>query len=96
MSKEKKELIIQQSNEYLGKVGRIFDAKDIPVAVKTSTGSSVANEIVNAAEDEKVDMIAMSTHGRSGISRLAYGSVTYKVLHLETHIPVIVIKALNK
>jgi nucleotide-binding universal stress UspA family protein len=37
-------------------------------------------EIVAYALDEGVDLIAMSTHGRTGLSRLLYGSVAESVL----------------
>lgn len=36
--------------------------------------------IVTKAEEEKVDIIAMSTRGASGVSHLALGSVTEKVV----------------
>jgi universal stress protein A len=36
--------------------------------------------IVNWAKDKAVDLIVMSTHGRSGLSRMLLGSVTEKVL----------------
>ncbi len=36
--------------------------------------------IVEIAEKQKVDAIVMSTHGRSGLSRWLFGSVTQKVL----------------
>jgi nucleotide-binding universal stress UspA family protein len=39
-----------------------------------------ANVIVKMARDCAVDAIVMSTHGRSGISRLLFGSVGAKVL----------------
>jgi nucleotide-binding universal stress UspA family protein len=39
-----------------------------------------ADEILNYANNNKVDLIIMSTHGRSGISRFVMGSVTNKVL----------------
>jgi nucleotide-binding universal stress UspA family protein len=35
-----------------------------------------ATEIVEAGEDTDVDLIAMATHGRGGVSRLLIGSVT--------------------
>jgi nucleotide-binding universal stress UspA family protein len=45
--------------------------------------------IVSAAEDNGCDLIAMSSHGRSGLSMLLIGSVTNKVLaHAKT--PVLV------
>lgn len=39
-----------------------------------------AEEILNRAEDEKVDMIVMGTHGRKGIDRILFGSVAEKVV----------------
>ena len=39
-----------------------------------------AEEIINRAEDEKVDLIIMGTHGRKGIDRILFGSVAEKVV----------------
>jgi nucleotide-binding universal stress UspA family protein len=39
-----------------------------------------ALEILDAADREKVDLVAMSTHGRSGLSRWIYGSVAEQVI----------------
>lgn len=39
-----------------------------------------ASTIVEYARERKVDAIVMSTHGRSGLSRWLFGSVTHKVL----------------
>ncbi len=50
-----------------------------------------AEEIVDFAEREGVDLIAMSTHGRSGLSRWIFGSVTDKVLH-GTHLPILLVR----
>jgi nucleotide-binding universal stress UspA family protein len=36
--------------------------------------------IVDCAENERIDLIVMSSHGRSGLSRMLIGSVTDKVL----------------
>lgn len=49
-----------------------------------------ANTILTVAEAVKADMIIMSTHGRSGIGRLVYGSVAESVLR-GSHIPVMLI-----
>jgi nucleotide-binding universal stress UspA family protein len=40
-----------------------------------------AQSILDYADLHDVDMIAMSTHGRTGLKRWIYGSVTEKVLH---------------
>jgi nucleotide-binding universal stress UspA family protein len=47
--------------------------------------------ILLAAEEKKVDLIVMGTHGRSGINRLMLGSVTEKILH-ETNRPVLTVR----
>jgi nucleotide-binding universal stress UspA family protein len=36
--------------------------------------------IIDVAENEHIDLIVMSTHGRSGLSRMLIGSVTDKIL----------------
>ena len=36
--------------------------------------------IVDCAEKENVDLIVMSSHGRTGLSRMLIGSVTDKIL----------------
>ena len=38
--------------------------------------------IVDCAENERIDLIVMSSHGRSGLSRMLIGSVTDKVLRV--------------
>jgi nucleotide-binding universal stress UspA family protein len=55
-------------------------------------GLDAAAEIVDYAEVKDVDLIAMSTHGRSGISRWVFGGVASKVLR-GTSKPILVIRA---
>ena len=51
-----------------------------------------AKEIERFANDRTTDLIVMSTHGRSGISRLVIGSVAEQVLR-HAPCPVLTIKA---
>lgn len=39
-----------------------------------------AEEIINRAHEENVDIIVMGTHGRKGIDRILFGSVAEKVV----------------
>ena len=48
--------------------------------------------IVDCAEKEHIDLIVMSSHGRSGLSRMLIGSVTDKLLRAAT-CPVLVVPA---
>lgn len=50
-----------------------------------------ADEICNWAESESKDLIVMSSHGRSGLSRVLLGSVAEKVLR-SAKCPVLVVK----
>jgi universal stress protein A len=50
-----------------------------------------ANEICALAKEEKIDLIVMSSHGRTGLSRVLVGSVAEQVLRW-ANCPVLVIK----
>ena len=51
-----------------------------------------ANEIITYAHDIQADLIAMCTHGRSGIARWTYGSVADRVLRV-AECPVLLVRA---
>jgi nucleotide-binding universal stress UspA family protein len=55
------------------------------------TGDPAA-EIVDYAKVNQMDIIAMSTHGRTGLSRAVLGSVAEKVVR-NSPVPVLLIKA---
>ena len=55
---------------------------------------SVVHRIVNTAESEGADLIAMSSHGRGGLVWVIYGSVTAGVLH-QVDRPLLLIRSLK-
>ncbi len=57
----------------------------------TSAGDP-ADEILRASEAGGCDLIAMTTHGRSGISRWTYGSVAEKVLR-QIRYPILLLRS---
>jgi nucleotide-binding universal stress UspA family protein len=71
--------IQRQARNYLNKVGKGIRSEKVSVEIRVVVGNA-AEEIIKAADEIDVDLIAMSTHGRQGISRWAFGSVTDKVL----------------
>jgi len=77
--------------DYLEITGENLKSKKIVVKNKVGVGSA-ADEIVKLADEIDADLIAMSTHGRSGISRWAFGSVTDRVLRGGNK-PVLVVRA---
>jgi nucleotide-binding universal stress UspA family protein len=70
----------QAGLSYLDEISKKFKAPEILVSIEVTRGSP-AEQILDYAETHGTDLIAMSTHGRSGIGRWVFGSVTDKVLH---------------
>jgi len=83
--------IKKKVREYLDRAGESLRSKGVKVKTKVATGKAVG-EIVKAADEIKVDLIAMSTHGRSGLSRMTFGSITDKVLRTG-NVPILVVRA---
>ena len=70
----------EQALSYLTTVQEEFRAKDIDARTCVYYGP-VVQAIIRAAECECADLIAMASHGRSGMSQVFYGSVAVGVLH---------------
>jgi len=77
----------ERANRYLEKP----TGQDVKVESAILVGNP-AEEIVDYADRENIDVIVMATHGRSGIGRWALGSVADKVLRA-TERPVVLIRA---
>ncbi len=84
-------LIKERVSDYLAKTGAQLIQKGVTVRTVVSVGNA-ADELIKAAEENKVDLIAMSTHGRSGLRKLAFGSITDKVLR-RSPVPVLMVRA---
>ena len=77
--------------DYLDKAGEGLRSKGAIVVCRVGVGRA-AEEIIKVADELKVDLVAMSTHGRSGLSRWAFGSVTDRVLRGGNR-PVLMVRA---
>lgn len=64
-------------------------------SIEVSRSESAAQGIIEKAEMLDADLIAMSTHGRSGLARWALGSVADRVIH-GTSRPVLLVRSLSK
>lgn len=74
------EAIKKQTEGYLNQTATYF--KGLPGTVTAQVVSGYpADQIIAEAKKEPSTLIAMSTHGRSGVGRWALGSVADKVLH---------------
>jgi nucleotide-binding universal stress UspA family protein len=79
------------AEEYLAPLAAELRQKGIRVKTRVHQGEP-AEEIVAGARETGADLIAMSTHGRSGLGRLVFGSVAEAVLR-RAGLPVFLLRA---
>lgn len=84
------ETLEQEAKEYLERIAAQFRSEGYTVRVEVSA-MPAAEAILDYADSQHADMIAIATHGRSGISRWVFGSVTQKVVQAAP-VPVLVIR----
>jgi nucleotide-binding universal stress UspA family protein len=80
----------EAAEAYLAGLAAEMKAKGVRVTTRVRRGEPVA-EILAAANDEGADLIAMTTHGRSGLTRVLFGSIAEGVLR-HAPIPVFLMK----
>jgi nucleotide-binding universal stress UspA family protein len=71
--------LIPQAKQYLEKVAQALNKTHIAIDFEVKLGDA-GSVIAEIAEKQHVDAIVMSSHGRSGLGRLFFGSVTSKVI----------------
>jgi nucleotide-binding universal stress UspA family protein len=60
-------------------------ARDLGIGIETRTPHGhPADEVLRLAEEERVDVVVMGTHGRTGLERFLLGSVTERVVRMAT------------
>ena len=79
----------KEADQYLTNVCSTLASEGIAVSIATAQGEP-AGAIVSYAKAADISLIVMSTHGRGGLSRPAFGSVAEKVVR-NSSIPVLVI-----
>jgi len=89
--KEELEKLAGEAQEYLDQVAARLKKKGIQASAIVAYGKD-AVQICDYASGKKCNLIAMSTHGRSGLSRWALGSVADKVLQCSS-VPVMLFRA---
>lgn len=70
----------RDAGAYLRRIAHTLEAADVAVRTAVTVGETVP-EIVRVAAHERVAMVALATHGRTGIARWLYGSIADGVLH---------------
>jgi nucleotide-binding universal stress UspA family protein len=83
--------VVREAEQYLAAVADRLERKGIRNVQVSVWYGPPATSIVEAARFYKVDLIVMSTHGRSGLGRLILGSVAQSVIH-GTTTPILLVR----
>lgn len=89
--KELVETLFKQSREYITGVAAELEKEKLDSKYDLIEGIP-AEEILNYAGKNSIDLITMSSHGMTGLSRAVLGSVVHQVVH-NSGIPVMVVPA---
>jgi nucleotide-binding universal stress UspA family protein len=81
---------VKAAEEYLARIKAELSKEGLNVEAKVLTGRP-AETITEFAQRNKVDLITLATHGRSGISRWVFGSVADKLVR-SSSAPVLLIR----
>jgi nucleotide-binding universal stress UspA family protein len=87
------EIDLDAARAYLAEVAGRLGAPNVMVRCRAETGRPVPAVIARVAGEEHADLVAMATHGRSGLSRLVLGSVATGTLQL-AHVPLLLVRPL--
>ncbi len=82
------------AQKYLDGVARAFRERSLKVKTQVVVNQRVADAILETAGTQGSNLIALATHGRSGLGRLILGSVADKVVRAST-LPVLVRRPVN-
>ena len=84
--------VVREAEEYLDGVATRLRGEGLSRVTTSVWYSGAAPAIVEAARTRRVDLIVMSTHGRSGLRRVVRGSVAESVLR-GTRTPILLVSA---
>jgi nucleotide-binding universal stress UspA family protein len=82
---------VQEAEGYLAAVKAKLEKHGVQKVEANVWYGPAASAIIEAAQMYKPDLIVMSTHGRSGLGRLIFGSVAESVLRATT-VPILLIR----
>ena len=86
--------VIREAEKYLGGIAKQLATRGFDAEIHVRYGD-VADEILSHSRRNEIDLISMSTHGRSGFGRWLLGSVAEKIVrHSEK--PVLLLRAKGK
>jgi nucleotide-binding universal stress UspA family protein len=88
---EKAENLVAEAKSYLTALVNEFREEGLDVRFMVEQGP-VVHTILKVAEREKADLIALASHGRTGLARVFYGSVAAGILN-QTDRPLLIVRS---
>lgn len=85
------ERVINEAHDFLREHAAPLEAEGLKVTAEAVIAEDVAQAIVDFADEEDVDLIAMATHGRGGLREVVQGSVASAVLRTASR-PVMLVR----
>lgn len=79
-----------EASAFLNRRAEVLRGYGVTTTTVVKTGAAV-DLIINYANENSIDLIAMSTHGLSGLTKWVFGSVTEKLMQYSTT-PVLVVR----
>jgi len=83
--------VVKEAEDYLAAIAERLGQKGLQVETHVRYGQD-ADEILDHCDQYDIDLIAMSTHGRSGVKRWMLGSVAEKIIRHATK-PILLIRS---
>ena len=83
---------VEAIKEYLDKIVSQADYGGVNVQSEVLLERDAAESLADYATKNGVDLIIIATHGRSGVSRWAWGSIADRILH-SACVPVLMVRA---
>ncbi len=92
-ARKAEESLEKEARDYINK--KVKELKDEGYSVEglVEVSNEPAAKIIEIAEKEDIDLLIMTTHGKSGFKKWILGNVTHKVL---THTPAPILIAVKK
>lgn len=84
--------MVEEARRYLDDISAVYRNQGVRMGEPLVPRGEAATEILRAAREWDAELIAMTTHGRGGVSRLFFGSVAEKVLST-ARAPVLLVRA---
>ena len=83
--------VVNKAKQYLENLKEQLLTKNIDIQIHTPYGNPAA-KILEVSRRHDIDLIAMSTHGRSGIGRWLLGSIADKVVR-HSDVPILLLRS---